>query len=143
MGKTNAWHHGVVPPSQQQRLESLTTALRRLPDTGLGVALIIANFHHRHIVLLMERELCIFEMSDAANPVSLACSRLLQERFPKEYAATRARRAINLKSVPHSDDDLWSFVMLPDAQPVSTVFRFPLGSRIAFMFVLAIFARGW
>jgi hypothetical protein len=40
----------------------------------------------------MERELSIFEMSDAANPVSLAHSRLLQERLLKEYAATRARR---------------------------------------------------
>jgi hypothetical protein len=44
----------------------------------------------------------------------LARSRLLRERFPKEYATTRARRAVILKSVPHSDDDLWSFVMLPD-----------------------------
>jgi hypothetical protein len=36
----------------------------------------------------MERELCIFEMSNAANPVSLAHLRLLQECFPQEYAAT-------------------------------------------------------
>jgi hypothetical protein len=28
----------------------------------------------------MERELCIFEMNDAANPVSLGCSRLVQPR---------------------------------------------------------------
>jgi hypothetical protein len=61
-------------------------------------------------------------MSDVANPVSLVHSRLLQERFPKECAATRARRAINLKSLPHSDDDLWSFVILPDAKPVSPRF---------------------
>jgi hypothetical protein len=27
----------------------------------------------------MERELCIYEMSDAANPMSLARSRLLEE----------------------------------------------------------------
>jgi hypothetical protein len=32
---------------------------------------------------LMERELCIFEMSDTANPISLARSRLLQERLLK------------------------------------------------------------
>jgi hypothetical protein len=83
-------------------------------DTGLGVASIIANFHHRRIVLLKKRELCIFEMSDTANPISLASSRLLQERFPKEYAAMRARHAINLKAMLHSDDDLWSFVMLPE-----------------------------
>jgi hypothetical protein len=76
----------------------------------------------------METELCIFEMSDAANPVLLARSRLLQERLLKEYVATRARRAISLKSVPHSDDDLWSFVMLPYGQPVSVVFPFPFDS---------------
>jgi hypothetical protein len=107
MAKTDTWHHGMSPPLRQQRLESLTTALWRLADAGLGAASIIANFHHRWIVPLMERELCIFEMSDAANPVSLVRSWLLQERFPNEYAATRARRAIKLKSVPHSDDDLW------------------------------------
>jgi hypothetical protein len=67
----------------------------------------------------MERELCIFEMSDAANPTSLAHSRLLKDRLLPEYAATRARSAISLKSVPQNDDDLWSFVMLPDAPAVS------------------------
>jgi hypothetical protein len=119
MAKTEAWHHGVSPPSSQQRLESLTTALRSLVDAGLGAASIIANLHHRRIVPLMERELRIFEMSDAANPSSLARSRLLQEHLLPEYAATRARRTVSLKWVPHSDDDLWSFVMLPDAPPVS------------------------
>jgi hypothetical protein len=55
-------------------------------------------------------------MSDTANPTSLARSWLLQDRLPSEYAATRARRAISLKTVPHSNDDLWSFIMLPDAR---------------------------
>jgi hypothetical protein len=68
MGKPDAWFHGVSPPSWNQRLESLTTALRHLADTGLGAASIIFNFHHRRIVPLMERDICIFEMSDAANP---------------------------------------------------------------------------
>jgi hypothetical protein len=58
-------------------------------------------------------------MSDAANPLSLVRSRLLQECLLSEYAATRVRRVISLKSVPHSDDDLWLFVMLPDAPAVS------------------------
>jgi hypothetical protein len=102
-------------------LDSLITVLRHLTDVGLGAASIIANFHHRRVVPLMERELYIFKMRDAANPVSLARSRLLQDRFPQEYAATRARHAISLKSVPHTNNDLWSFVMLPDAQPVSAV----------------------
>jgi hypothetical protein len=83
MGKTDTWFYGVSPPQRQRRVESLTTALRCLADRGLGVASIITNFHHWWIVPLMEWELCIFEMSDAANPMSLARSRLLQERFPQ------------------------------------------------------------
>jgi hypothetical protein len=31
----------------------------------------------------------------------------------------RVRRAISLKAVRHNDDDLLSFIMLPDAPPVS------------------------
>jgi hypothetical protein len=67
----------------------------------------------------MERELCIYEMSEAANPTLLARLRFLPERLPQKYAATRASRAISLKAVRHSNDDLWSFVMLPDAPAVS------------------------
>jgi hypothetical protein len=42
----------------------------------------------------MERELRIYDMSDAAEPTELARSRLLHERFPQEYAAMRARHTI-------------------------------------------------
>jgi hypothetical protein len=119
LAKTDTWHHGVSPSSRHQRLESLTNTLRCLADAGLGAALVIANFHHRRIVPLMESELRIFKMSNAANPTSLVRSRLLQDRLLSEYTATRARRAISLKSVSHNDDDLWSFVMLPDAPEVS------------------------
>jgi hypothetical protein len=55
----------------------------------------------------------------------------------------RARRAISLKSVPHSDDNLWSLVMLPNAQPVSAVLLFPWPPHIAFLFVLTIFVCRW
>jgi hypothetical protein len=58
-------------------------------------------------------------MSEAANPVSLARSRFFSECFPREYAAMRVRQAVSLKAVKHSDDDPWSFVMLPDAPLVS------------------------
>jgi hypothetical protein len=106
-------------------LESLTTTLRSLADVRLGAASVIANFHHQRIIPLMERELHIFEMSDVANPTLLARSRLLQERLLPEYAATRVRRAVSLKSVPHSNDDLWSFVMLPDTPAVSAPLLLP------------------
>jgi hypothetical protein len=66
-------------------------------------------------------ELRIYEMSETTNPASLARSRLLHDLFPPEYAATRARRAISFKHVRHSNDDLWSFVMLPDAPAVSMI----------------------
>jgi hypothetical protein len=72
----------------------------------------------------MERRLRIFEMDEMADPVALAHSRLLPGRFPQEYAATRARHAVNLKAVKNSNDDLWSFVMLPDGPLVTRFFPF-------------------
>jgi hypothetical protein len=60
-------------------------------------------------------------MSDAADPVAQAQSRLLPDPLPQEYAATRARRAINLKAVRHGNDDLWLFVMLPHGPLVSRI----------------------
>jgi hypothetical protein len=113
-------------------LESLTDALQRLADAGLGAASVLANLHHRRIVPLMERELRIFEMSGVANPTSLGRSRLLQDCLLPEYAATRVRRVISLKSVPHHDEDLWSFVMLPDTLAVSEPllsFQVPVSCR--------------
>jgi hypothetical protein len=100
-------------------LESLLNGLKSLADAGLGAASVLANLHHRWNVPLMERELRIFEMTEEADPTALARSRLLHERFPREYAAARARHAISLKAGRHSNDDLWSFIMLPDAPPVS------------------------
>jgi hypothetical protein len=46
----------------------------------------------------MERRLRIFEMHEEADPMVLAQSRLLPNLLPQEYAATRARRAVNLKA---------------------------------------------
>jgi hypothetical protein len=79
----------------------------------------------------MERELCIFKITEEADPITLARSRLLRERFPQEYAVTRARRAVNLRTVPTDRDDLWSFIMLPDAPPVSNL---PLSSQFPAMY---------
>jgi hypothetical protein len=109
----------VSPSSRQDQLESVLLALKGLADAGLGAASVLANLHHRRIVPLMERELRIYEMSETANPVLLARSWLLHDRFPLEYATTRVKRAISLKAIRHSNDNLWSFVMLPDAPLVS------------------------
>jgi hypothetical protein len=74
----------------------------------------------------MERRLRIFEMDETADPVALARSRLVHNRLPPEYVATRARHAINLKAVKNSNDNLWSFIMLPDGPLVSGLFPFSL-----------------
>jgi hypothetical protein len=117
--KADSWHHGVSPSSHQARLDSLLAALKHLANAGLGAASVLANLHHRRIILLMERPLYIFEMDEEADPAALAQSRLLPDLLPQEYAATRARRAIDLKAVRHIDDDLWSFAMLPEGPLVS------------------------
>jgi hypothetical protein len=90
----------------QDRLESALLALKDLAAVGLGAASVLANLHHRRIIPLMGRRLHIFKMGDTADPVALEQSRLLLDLLPQEYAATRARRAINLKAVRHGDDDL-------------------------------------
>jgi DNA topoisomerase IA len=72
--------------------------LKHLADHGLTAGCVLANLHHRRIVPLMERRLRIFEMDEDADPVALAESRLLRDPFSQEYAATRARRAIDLRT---------------------------------------------
>jgi hypothetical protein len=87
-------------------------ALKALADAGLTAASVLANLHHKQIIPLMGRRLRIFEMHEEADPVALAESRLLSDLLPQEYAATRARRAVNLKVIRNDDVALWSFVML-------------------------------
>jgi hypothetical protein len=129
--KTDTWHHGLSPSSCQDRLESLLKGLRSLADAGLGATSVLANLHHQRIVPLMERRLRIYEMAEDVDPTVLARSRLLRECFPREYAATRARHAVNLRTMPTDNDDLWSFIMLPDAPPVSCL---PLSFRFLVMY---------
>jgi hypothetical protein len=114
----------VSPPSHQARLDSLLDALKNLADRGLTAGCVLANLHHRRIVPLMERRLCIFEMSEDADPVALAESRLLRDPFLRPYAATRARRAIDIRPGRCDDASLWAFTMLPDGQLVSIFLGF-------------------
>jgi hypothetical protein len=104
--KADSWQLGVSPPSHQTRLDSLLDALKDLADGGLTAGCVLANLHHRRIVPLMERPLRIFEMQEDVNPVALAQPRLLPGLFPREYAATRARRAIDLRTDRNDDATL-------------------------------------
>jgi hypothetical protein len=122
--KAISWHHGVSPPSHQVRLDSLLAALKHLANCGLTAGCVLANLHHRRIVPLTERRLRIFEMDEDADPVALAESRLLQDLFPREYAATRARRAIDLRPGRCDNASLWAFSMLPVRQLVSEFLDF-------------------
>jgi hypothetical protein len=105
-------------------LDSLLAALRNLAGRGLNAEVVLAHLHHRRVVPLMERPLRIYEMNEVADPVALARSRLLSSPFPQEYAATRARRAIDPKSGRYNDKTLWDLEMLPTGPLVSEVLDF-------------------
>jgi hypothetical protein len=99
-------------------------ALQKLAGRGLTAGVVLANLHHRWVVPLMERPLRIFEMTEAADTVALARSRLLPDPFPRVFAATGARRAIDNKSGRCDDMALFALEMLPTGPLVSGVLSF-------------------
>jgi hypothetical protein len=105
-------------------LDSLLAALRNLSGRGLTEEVVLAHLHHRRIVPLMESPLCIYQMTEDADPVALAKSWSLPSPFPREYAATRARHAIDPKSVRYNEKALWDLEMLPTGPLVRGVFDF-------------------
>jgi hypothetical protein len=107
-------------------LDSLLAALRNLAGRGLTAEVVLAHLHHRRIVPLMERPLRIFEMIEEADPVALVKSRSLPSPLLWEYAAIRARRAIDPKSGRYNDRALWDLEMLPTGPLVSGVLDFVL-----------------
>jgi hypothetical protein len=116
MEKADSWHHGVSPSSHQARLDSLLAALKTLADDGLTAGCVLVILHHRRIIPPMERPLRLFEMHEDA---ALAQSRLMPDLIPREYAATRARRTIDLKAARSDDAVLWAFTVLPVGPLVS------------------------
>jgi hypothetical protein len=66
-----------IHAQHRRRLDSLLAALKNLATHGLTVAGVLAFLHHRRVVPLMERPLCIYEMTEEADPVALARSRML------------------------------------------------------------------
>jgi hypothetical protein len=119
-----SWYHGVSPHQHQTRLDTLLAALRNLAGRGLTAEVVLAHLHHRRIVPLMERPLRIYEMTEDADPVALAKSRSLPSPFLRDYAATRAQRAIDPKSGRYNEKALWDLEMLPTGQLVSGVLDF-------------------
>jgi hypothetical protein len=114
-------------------------ALKELAGRGLTAGVVLANLHQRRVVPLMERPLRIFEMTETADPIALARSRLLPDPFPRAFAATRVRRAIDPKSRRCDDKGLWELQMLPTGPLVSGVLSFV--SNLAGFFKLSTYFK--
>ena len=110
----NEWKYGVSGPEQREKLTPLTDALHSLAEAGLTAAVVIANFHRRWVVPLMERALPIFKIMESADPAALAGSRMLEEPLLVAYAATRVKCAVETRKMRCGDYDLWSFKMRPE-----------------------------
>jgi hypothetical protein len=95
--KPNSWGHGVSTVQHWRWLDSLLAALKNLATRRLTAAGVLAFLHHWRIVPLMERPLCIFEMTEEADPIALARSRMLPTPLERGYALTRARRAVDTR----------------------------------------------
>jgi hypothetical protein len=126
--KPDSWSHGVSPVQHRRWLDSLLAALRNLAGRGLTAGAVLAFLHHRRVVPLMERPFRIFEMTEKANPVALVRSWTLQSPLLREYASTRARSAVDTRSL-RSDRSLWDLEMLPTGPLVSRI----LGSVFDFV----------
>jgi hypothetical protein len=119
-----SWYHGVSPPQHQAQLDSLVAALKELAGRGLTAGVVLANLHHRRVVSLMERPLRIYEMTETADPVALAKSRLLPTPLPAGVCS-HPGAARHGPQVRRCDDKaLWELEMLPTGPLVSGVLDF-------------------
>jgi hypothetical protein len=123
--KPDSWSYGVSMVQHRRRLDSLLAALRSLAARGLIAATVLAFLHHQRIVPLMERPLCVFKMTETADPVALARSRMLPSPLQREYALTRARSAVDTRLL-RSDRSPWELEMLPTGPLVSRIPDFAL-----------------
>jgi hypothetical protein len=119
--KPDSCSYGVSTPQHRRRLGSLLAALGNLAARGLTEAGVLAFLHHRRVVPLMERPLYIYEMTEEADPVALARSRMLPTPLGRAYALTRARNAVDTRML-RQDRSPWDLEMLPTGPLVSLVF---------------------
>jgi hypothetical protein len=124
--RPDSWSYGVSTPQHRRRLDSLLAALRNLAARGLTTATVLAFLHHQRVVPLMERPLCVFEMTETADPIALARSRMLSSPLQREYALTRARSAVDTRLL-RSDRCPWELKMLPTGPLVSRIPDFAFG----------------
>jgi hypothetical protein len=92
------------------------------PDgAGLTAASVLAFLHHRRVMPLMERPLCIFQMTEEADPVALGRSRMLPTPLGRPYALTRARSAVDTRMLADPGRTPWDIEMLPTGPLVSSI----------------------
>jgi hypothetical protein len=68
----------------------------------------------------MERPLCIYEMTEEADPVALARSRMFPTPLERGYALTRVRSAIDTRML-RQDRSPWDLEILPTGPLVSMI----------------------
>jgi hypothetical protein len=124
--RPDSWGYGVSTSQHRRRQESDLAALQRLAAMGLNAMGVLTFLHHRRVVPLMERPLCIFEMTEAANPVDLARSRMLPTPLERAYALTRARSAVDTRVPTPAGRTPWDLEMLPTGPLASLVLDFVL-----------------
>jgi hypothetical protein len=135
--KTSSWGYGVSTAQHRRRQESVLAALRSLVAQGLTAMGVLTFLHHRRVVPLMERPLCIFEMTEEADPIALARSRMLPTPLERPYAITRARSAVDTRVPAHPNRTPWDLEMLPTGPLVSLI----LDSVLVFWCCLCLLTR--
>jgi len=73
------------------------------------VAIVIAGFHRRRVLPLMERRLPLFQMTEDTPSEG---TRMVGELLSHEMAAQRVTRAVSVP--PGGLGDLWRIAMRPD-----------------------------
>jgi hypothetical protein len=142
--KPDSWGYGVPTPQHRRRQDSVLAALRNLATRGLTAVGVLAFLHHRRVVPLMERPLCIYEMTEEADPVALARSRMLPTPLGQAYALTRARNTVDTRMLRQGRSPC-EFEMLPTGPLVTVILDsvLVLGVASAPRRAFDVFACSW
>jgi hypothetical protein len=87
MSREDNWTYGIIE-EEKPKLQPLLDTLRRLQQRGLTAGMVVAAFHHRRVLPLMQRRLRIDKMTPE---VSLEGSRMSHETLPLDEVAQHAR----------------------------------------------------
>ena len=114
----------MSPLEHQARLKMYTDALQHLVGKGLTAAIVIASFHRRRVLPLMERKLPLFQMTENAP---FEGTRMMEEFLSDDVSAQRAARAVS--QPPNNLGDFWRVAMRPDEGYINVVSLVPKPRR--------------